>query len=551
MVYRFKDRSLVDITLTDGQQDAFLPSYTTLDEIKGYVTLTPQVETKINNIYITFEGVVKTYVERVGTASATMGRSEGFSQTLRLVQPIQETAMPESGKVDPGKTYTFPFEFAVPTELLPRSCTHPVDNDAIHQAHLQLPPTLGDPLTAVCGKTMMDDMAPDMSIVSYQIRVRLISGRDEKTGKHITIADVNKKVRVIPAVPEHPPLAVDGKQDDYRLRKEKSLKKGTFQKKLGTLVMESAQPRSLRLPPPRAENPCPVTTMATLRLRFDPASPETQPPRLGSLVTKLKVATFFASKPMRDIPSRSTDFHYSSDRGIYVETVPLSSRCVASVAWVKHTPTDTPPSQDSTAADFPLVSSSSITTPAPSESYKDGQDYYTAHIVVPITLPGKVEGNTNHKVFVPTFHNCLVSRVYALDLTLSCHTPGTSVTVPEMHLKLPIQISAEPHADARPKISEGEAQAIARREAAESLHARNTAPPSPAYTEHAPLPGTGPSTPGYTESAPTEVNRGPSPDYPGPPLGINESGGVFEAPQGLPPPDYTIQTSGRPNVSSQ
>ncbi|CAO1605488.1 hypothetical protein XANCAGTX0491_009005 [Xanthoria calcicola] len=546
MPSRAKDKPRLTITLTDGQQDAFVPSYTTMDEIKGYVTLTPQVETKIDNIYITFECIVKTHVERVGTASATTARSEGFTPALRLVQPIPETAMPESGRVDPGKTYTFPFEFCVPEGLLPKTCEHTIDNHVVRQAHLQLPPTLGDPMAAVWGKTMMDDMASEGSIVSYSVRVRLISGRDEKTGKHLFIAEENKKVRVVPAVPEHPPLAVlEGKQDDYRLRKEKPLKKGTFQKRIGTLVMESAQPRALQLPPLRCENPCPVTTLATIRLRFDPASPEAQPPRLGSLVTKLKVATFYASKPMRDIPKRSTDFHYSSDNGLYVESVPLSSRCVESATWVKHTPRDNPrreptPPRDSTLAGSPVVPAPSLATLAPSESYKEGEDYYTTYLVVPITLPGKVEGNTHRKIFVPTFYTCLVARVYALDLTLSCHTPGASVTVPEMHLKLPVQVSAAPNPDARPRISQGEAEAIARRE---SLHLGHIAPPIPAYTEEAQPTGVGPSTP---EDAELTLTR-EYPDYPGYPPRIRRSDDASEASPVLPPPDYNIQTSGRPN----
>lgn len=550
MPYRAKDKPSLDITLTDGQQDAFIPSYATLDEIKGCVTMTPQVETKIDNIYITLECIVKTCVERVSTAAATTGRSEGFTPALHLVQPIPETAMPESGKVHPGKTYTFPFEFAVPEELLPSTCEHTIDNDVVRQAHLQLPPTLGDPMSAVWGKTMMDDMAPQGSIVSYSIRVRLISGKDAKTGKHIFIAEASKKIRVIPAVPEHPPLAVlEGKQDDYRLRKEKPLKKGTFQKRIGTLVMESAQPRSLHLPPLRSENPGPVTTMATIRLRFDPASSEAQPPRLGSLVTKLKVATFYASKPMRDIPKRSANFHYSSDNGLYVESIPLSSRCVASATWVKHTPQNlphpepTPSRQESIPAGSPVVPASSLATPAPSESYKEGEDYYTAYLKVPITLPGKVEGNTNHKVFVPTFYTCLVARVYALDLTLSCHTPGASVTVPEMHLKLPVQVSAEPNADARPKISQGEAQAIARREC---MHPGNIAPPIPAYTEEAQA-GVGPSSPEDAGLTPTREN----PDDPGLPFRARQSNNEPQVSQALPSPDYNIQTSGRPNVSSR
>ncbi|KAL8979695.1 MAG: hypothetical protein Q9205_005033 [Flavoplaca limonia] len=545
MAYKGKNKPTVNITLTDGQQDAFIPSYSTLDEIKGNVTVTPQVETKIDHIYITLECTVKTYIERVGTASATNTRSEGYDSRLRLVQPIPETAMPESGKLGPGKSHTFPFEFAVPKELLPKSCEHTIDNDVVRQAHLQLPPTLGDPMASVWGKTMLDDMAPDMSIVSYFVRVRLVSGRDEKTGKHIFIGDEIKKVRIIPAVPEHPPLAVlEGKQDDYRLRKEKPLKKGTFQKRIGTLVMESAQPRSLHLLPLRSEDPHPVTTMATIRLRFDPASSDAQPPRLGSLVTKLKVATFFAAKRMHDIPKRSADFHYGSDRSLYVISVPLSSRCVASVEWAKNTPRTTSPRREPSVPGSPVVPASSFATPLPSESYREGQDYYTASLVVPITLPGKVEGNTNHKVFVPTFHSCLISRVYALDLTLSCHTPGASVIVPEMHLKIPVQISAEPNADARPKISQGEAEAIARRE---SLHAGNVEPPVPAYSEEPQTAGDGswsPQNGGFP-------SRREIPHYPVSPIGSRQSVDAPEASLGLPPPDYTIQTSGRPTVSSQ
>ncbi|KAL8688409.1 MAG: hypothetical protein Q9224_004892 [Gallowayella concinna] len=544
MVYRGKEKPSLEITLTDGQQNAFVPQYTTLDEIKGFVTITPHVETKIDQILVTFEGFVKTYVEKVGTASATNGRTEGFREIFRLTQPISEGTTSASGKMEAGKPLTVPFEFAVPIEALPKCCQHPVENEAVRRAHLQLPPTLGDPLTAVWGKSMKDDMAPDMTIVSYSVRARLGSGYDDKNKRWIWIADLSRKVRVVPAVPEHPPLAVlDGKQDDYKLRKEKSIKKGTFQKKFGTLVMESAQPPSLHLPPLRAENPCPVTTMAKIKLRFEPASAEDQPPKLSSLVSKLKVATFFATKPMRDIPSRSSEFHYSSDKGLYVESLLLSSRCVEAVAWAKHT---SPPT--SSHQDLSRLSILDSSIPAPSEFYREGQDYYTARILAPVTLPGIVEGDTNHKIFLPTFHTCLLARVYALDFHLTCRTPSASITMPEMHLKLPIQISAAPSPDARPNLSEGEARAIARREAAES-HPGNVALPSPAYTEQDQLPGIFPPSPGKAETEPTSRSPGPSTVYPGP-VEFRRSVESFETPRGLPPPDYNIQTSGRPNVST-
>ncbi|KAL8718582.1 MAG: hypothetical protein Q9225_004298 [Loekoesia sp. 1 TL-2023] len=550
MVYRGKEKPTIEISLTDGQQHVFIPSYTSLDQIQGKVTLTAQVDTKIDQIYITFEGVVKTYVEKIATSSPTNGRTEAYQCFLRLVQPMEEEAFPDSNTLDAGKTYTFPFTFAVPERLLPQTCDHSPDNEAVHQAHLQPPPTLGDPLTAVWGKSLMDDMAPDMSVVSYAIRARITNGRGSN-GKHNIIADDTKKVRVIPAVPEQPPLAVqDGKEDDYKLRKEKPIKKGTFKGRLGTLVMESAQPRSLRLPPPRTETPGAVTTMATVNLRFDPASPDAQPPRLGTLVTKLKAATFFASTPMRDIPNRSSDFHYSSTRGIYVETLPLSSRCVSTAQWDKHTGT-LPPRRDSALS---TLSISNPNTPEPSSSYKEGQPYYTAHLLVPITLPRKDDGTGSSKVFVPTFHSCLLSRIYVLDFYLTCHTPGASVTDPTMHLKLPIQISAEGSADAQPSISEDEAQAIARREAAEFMwHPRSVAPPSPEYTEQAQLSGFAPPSPDYAEIPLLSGRSRQSTDYPqaGSIGNVRQNGGgIVRTAENLPPPDYSVHTIGRPNVSS-
>ncbi|KAL9609863.1 MAG: hypothetical protein Q9167_005407, partial [Letrouitia subvulpina] len=489
MVYRGnKTKPAMDITLTDGQQDAFIPSYTSLDEIKGQVTITTPIDTKFEHIFITFEGVAKTYVEKIATSSPTNGRTEAFQCFLRLVQPMGDTGLMETRVAEAGKTYTFPFNFVVPERLLPQACDHARDNDSVQEAHVQLPPSLGDPLTAGSGKALMDDMAPDMAVVSYAVKVRMTNGRGS-TGKHTLLAETSKKVRVVPAVDEKPPLSVQaGAEDDYRLRKEKDIRKGMFKGKIGRLVMESFQPPSLRLPSIKTSSPCPVTTMATVNLRFDPTSPSAQPPRLGTLSTKLKVATFFASVPMQEIPARSSPFHYSSNKGIYVETLPLSSRCVASAQWEKHSPStrSTPTRRDSALSN---LSTSHPSTPDPSASYEKGQAYYTASIVVPITLPhsgtgagtgnGNNNNNNNNKLFSPTFHSCLLSRVYALDLSLSCNTPQANVSAPTLHLKLPIQISTAGNADARPSISDSEGEAMARREASEFTWPRSIAPPSP------------------------------------------------------------------------
>ncbi|KAL8907810.1 MAG: hypothetical protein Q9207_001213, partial [Kuettlingeria erythrocarpa] len=495
MVYRGKDKPVVEIRLMDGQQDAFIPSYSSLDQIQGTVSVAAPVDTKVEQVFITFEGGTRTYVEKTASTAPTNDRLNAYHTFLRLVQPMDDAIFPESGILKAGETYNFPFIFAVPDKLLPSSCSHQTENDTVHQAHLQPPPTLGDPLTAVWGKSLMDDMSPDMAVVSWCIRVRITSAA-RTDNKPAYVADDSKKVRVVPAVPEHPPIVIlGGKEDEYRLRKEKCIKKGTFKKRLGTMVMESTQPRSLRLPPPGTDNPASATTSASVNLRFDPAYPGAQPPKLETLVTKLKVATFYATSPMTEIPHRSSDYHFSPSRSLFVESVPLSSRCMASAQWDEHTSPTSPPRRDSV-----LSTIHNPKIPDPSSLHKTHLPYYSAHLVVPITFPRKEDGTGSNKIFVPTFHSCLLSRIYVLDLILSCNTPDPSITIPTMRLKLPIQISAEGSPDAGPSISEDEAQAIAQREAGEfTWQPRSLVAPSPEDTDHGTTrPITGPSSPPYT-----------------------------------------------------
>lgn len=481
-----KSKPVIEIALTDDQRDEFCPLYTSLDEIKGEVSITSSCDTSFDEVYITFEGTTRTYVEKIATTSATNGRTEAFQMFLRLVQPMDGAAMPESQIMEAGVTYKVPFTFNVPEQLLPQACNHKKDDTFPEGAHLALPPSLGDPMVASMGRSLMDDMAPDMGSIAYSIRCRITSGRG-MTGKHKVLVENSKKLRVIPAVQEDPPLNVrGGVEDDWKLRKEKTIKKGLFKGKLGRLVIQSVQTPSLRLPPVRKQDCSPVTTMATVNVRFDPANEDSEPPRLNNLQAKLKVITFFASIPLQDLPLKCNDFHYSSVRGLYQETVSLSSRCLASQPWEKHT-SSTPLRQASTRPISPTAKS----IPEPSTAYNN-KTFYTASIIVPISLP------KNNKVFVPSFHSCLVSRVYALHLYLSVNTPGAAITDPTLHLKLPIQISQVGNPHAHPRITADEANAIADREANNFFSPRSIAPPSPEYTEVAqfPSPETAPPSPG-------------------------------------------------------
>lgn len=313
-------------------------------------------------------------------------------------------------------------------------------------------------------------MSPDMSKISYLVRARVTKQCPVGEGMR-TMADAAKKVRIIPASEEQPPLDVPECNPDYYLRKEKDVRRGLFRGKLGRLVMEAAQPKALQLPHPQAESPCPTTTMARVNLRFDPVDEAQEPPQLGTLWGKLKVSTYFGTTPWTDFPTRNSSLGICPTQGVYSENVPLSSRCVGSVQWQKHGSQ----AESDLARRDSLYSASSIeSATTPSASYA-GKTFYTASVLVPVTLP------TGNKAFVPTFYSCLVSRVYLLDLCISYHTPNANIMVPTVSLKLPIQIASTG------KLAESDSEADASSMTVAQVdrdffRPRNIAPPSPEYT---------------------------------------------------------------------
>lgn len=363
------------------------------------------------------------------SSPAVPGRSEAYQQFLKLVQPIDESTYPSHRIMKAGQTYNFPLHFVVPNQLLPTSCTHSTQNDKIKDCHLGLPPSIGEPEMCGQGNLLQCDMAPAMSRISYALKVRLLHTREHK---EIILSEKIKKIRIIPAIEEAPPVTICDVEGEYCTRIEKSIRRGVFKGKAGRLAMEASQPKSLVLPPPAKVSDAHITTIASLVLRFDPIDENAKPPRLGHLISRLKVATFYASTPRSMFPSKTQLIH-DMTQGLYVDVLPLSSRSMQAAEWEYH-PAKTATADVSFRRDSAASTNSMIGCPEPTSTYSPKLPFYTTRLRVPITLPKK-------KAFVPTFHNCLISRIYLLELCLSISGPsGPSSTVT---LKVPIQISSE------------------------------------------------------------------------------------------------------------
>ncbi|OJJ40234.1 hypothetical protein ASPWEDRAFT_47105 [Aspergillus wentii DTO 134E9] len=467
-----RSRPQVQIDLA-GQKQGLVNSYTTGDRIVGTVNITVDHDVRFDEIDITLEGTSRTTVERVSMP----GRTGAYQTFLKLRQPIDRSAYPTPRVFESGRSYRFPFEFVVPDRLLPQVCKHQKTNAHVESSHTLLPPTMGDPMLASNGKSLLDDLTPEMCQISYLVRATVLR-RPAVQGEHIrTVVSVGKKVRVVPVVEEEPPLNIADDDRTYCLRKEKDVKRGLMRGKLGRLVVATSQPKPIQLPAPTTASPDSVNTVTTVHLRFDPVGNE-QPPRLGSVWSKLKATTYYSAIPWSDYPNQSGTMLWTQvGRGLYNETIPLSTLCVASAQWTKHSTAD-----DTNALirrDSLQSNSSAESLTGPSASFA-GSTYYTASVVVPISLP-------KEKSFVPTFHSCLTSRVYQLDLSISYHTPNAHILTPTASLSVPIQFTSLPPADKATKPS-SPVHIITQEEVdQEFFNPRSVAPPStpaPGYVDY-------------------------------------------------------------------
>ncbi|KAL4875041.1 hypothetical protein BJY04DRAFT_171419 [Aspergillus karnatakaensis] len=467
-VFAASARPQVKIELS-GKSERATGVYTTGDSIEGTVTITANHLISFDEVEIQLEGTQTVAVEQ---GMVTMPGRSGATQTfLRLRQPVGQSLYPTPRVIEPQRTYQFDFTFVVPDRLLPHICSHHKKNAHIERSHTLLPPSLGDPMLASDGKSLLDDMSPEMTRVTYNIRAEVIQKPVVGPAKSLKLAQ--RKIRIVPAVEEEPPLTVLDNDPIYRTRKEKDVRRGTMRPRQGRLVMAASQPKPFKLSSPNKPSES-VSTAATVHLRFDPVGDE-QPPSLGTIWSKLRVSTYYSAHPWQDYPNSSMIAGVGmSGQGVYHDTVPLSKMCVASAQWTKHA-SDLLIRRDSLQS---TSSAESITGPSAAFS---GSTYYTATLTVPVTLP-------TNKAFIPTFHSCLLSRVYSLDLCVSYHTPNMNVLTPTVSLKLPVQVTSANNASELDNSSDEE---ITQEEVdAEFFSPRTVAPPvefptaPPGYCEY-------------------------------------------------------------------
>ncbi|KAI1779574.1 hypothetical protein F4818DRAFT_436878 [Hypoxylon cercidicola] len=401
--------------------------YTTGSEVSGYVAINPHNDVRFDALQIVLLGTSKTRVDAVSIPQAT---AHTF---LKLVMPIPESSYPVPRIFEAGMTYTVPFTFIIPSTLTLNACSHRIANDSIREHHIRLPPTVGS--------WEKDDLAPDMSRVQYTIKARAY--RDEDAGVSTKVMEAGREIRVLPAVPEDPPLNIAKHDDLYTMSKTKALRKTIISPKSGKVTITAQQPGAAMMSP---DGQTVTSTTVPLDLEFEPASADAQLPKVTGITSKITAVTFFSAAGVNHYPNLENGRRSfgSEGCGSYSATTSASTGPVGPLQWDRHLTAQA--RRDSGYASEGRSSSSdsdasTARTPAKrkeqpsssSSSSSPSPPVYTARLHVPVYVPA------HKKTFVPTFHSCIASRVYVLWLTVSLASGGGGGTA-HVALGVPLQI---------------------------------------------------------------------------------------------------------------
>ncbi|KAH7327976.1 hypothetical protein B0I35DRAFT_5609 [Stachybotrys elegans] len=398
--------------------------YTSGSSITGRAIIRPTHDVTFSNFEIIFTGSAGTRIDFVQQFPA-----HSIRNFMKLRMPIYDTDLPRPRIFREGHTYTIPFHFVVPHELTIGACCHSYDNPAVQAQHVQPPPTMGF--------WECDDQAPEMAKIEYAVKARafdLVDGDLRKVleGYHI--------VKVLPASPEQAPLDISWKDERYQLSKTKTIRKNLFSGKLGKLTSSATQPAAIMLP---ADAHGASSTSARINFEFHPTATDVTPPKISSVSGKIISTTYFSVNPVRDFPNLgSRSNHLNVPALTYSNTTSLFSTQVGNAAkWTQQGATSErrdsgywSPQLDEEAVDTDGSEGRNNQPRAKNSSKKSACPFkYTTTVDIPFSLPTGIK-----KIFLPTFHSCLISRTYVLQLNVSIGSSSTT-----MSLAVPLQIGVE------------------------------------------------------------------------------------------------------------
>ncbi|KAI0425179.1 arrestin [Xylaria sp. FL1042] len=400
--------------------------YTTSSTVSGHVEMNASHDVPFDKVQVLLLGTSRTRVDAINIPQAT---SHTF---LKLIMPLPDSYYPTTRCFDAGTTYKIPFHFVIPQHLTLNACSHRIPSDTLKEAHLRLPPSIGD--------WDKDDFTPHMSRVTYSLRARIY--QKDAEGKSTKAIEASHDIKVIPMVAEDAPLNITDQDKMYVMSKSKTLRKSILSPKLGKMRVSANQPAPIMI---SSDGHSATPTTAQLDLVFEPSSSESQPPKVVGVSSKITAVTYYSAGGINQYPNlKDWARSFGADgRGAYSSSVPLPTAPIENASWTQHL-TAQGRRDSGYGSELPYDSDHSANGQPRSDNHKrnKGAPYrYGMKVQVPVQLP------VGKKQFVPTFHSCISSRVYVLWMTVTLSAlAGTSSTIA---LGVPLQIGAGPRGGGR------------------------------------------------------------------------------------------------------
>jgi hypothetical protein len=163
-----------------------------------------------------------------------------------------------------------------------------------------------------------------------------------------------------------------------------------------------------------------------INLIFWPANNEAKPPGQIEFNAFLRTTTVSAVSPLTQLPADDPWFGPQIDTHT-APSIILSPRQLDAIEWVQGSPENAQLDEDCPSYEAPPA----YATPQGMAS----KFCYTAQITVSLDA-------TSTSLLVPTFHSCLITRAYDLDLKLSL--PGSAIGLGSaMQIRLPVRVISE------------------------------------------------------------------------------------------------------------
>ncbi|KAJ9414845.1 hypothetical protein QL093DRAFT_2593410 [Fusarium oxysporum] len=240
-----------------------------------------------------------------------------------------------------------------------------------------------------------------------------------KRGKSPTLERCHP-ARVMPFLPEQPPLHIVPGSARFMLSQEKSIRKDILSSKLGYIRASARQPKPVVISANKLQ---PSNCQLSVDLEFWPTSKKAAPPEICGKSAAIKASTYYSTGHISFLPDQHNNPSVTPNPILsFVLDENATVNQALMLVWEPVSVSSSEPPLTSSRRGF--KSNDIIKTESPR---------HTATLPISITLP-----SPDNKILLPTFYSCLISRTSILEVVLAARSHGSSFT-----LRLPLQVAVD------------------------------------------------------------------------------------------------------------